>query len=168
VSGINWARTHGAKVVSMSLGGGGTATLQTAVANAYNAGLVLVAAAGNDGNSNINYPAGYAQVISVAATDANDAHASFSNTNSDVEVAAPGVSVLSSYNDGGYTYLSGTSMATPHVAGLAALLFGQHPTWTNAAVRNQIDQCSDDLGAAGKDTSFGFGRINLGRALGTC
>jgi subtilisin family serine protease len=59
-------------------------------------------------------------------------------------------------------------MATPHVAGLAALLFGQHPTWTNIAVRNQIDQCSDDLGAPGRDTSFGFGRINLGRALGTC
>jgi thermitase len=168
VSAINYARLNGAKVISMSLGGGGTTTLQAAVTSAYNGGLILVAAAGNDGNSNVNYPAGYAEVMSVAATDANDAHASFSNTNSDVEVAAPGVNVLSSYNDGGYRTLSGTSMATPHVGGLATLLFGQHPTWTNNMVRNQIDQCSDDLGAPGRDTSFGFGRINLGRALGTC
>lgn len=168
VSGINWARTHGAKVISMSLGGGGTATLQTAVTQAYNAGIVVVAAAGNDGNSNVNYPAGYAEVISVAATDSNDAHASFSNTNPDVELAAPGVNVLSTYSGESYTTLSGTSMATPHVAGLAALLFGQNPTWTNVQVRNRMDSCSDDLGAAGRDTTFGFGRINLGRALGAC
>jgi thermitase len=167
-SAVNYARTNGAKVVSMSLGGGGTATLQTAVTNAWNAGLVLVAAAGNDGNATLNYPAAYQEVISVAATDASDRRASFSNANGDVELAAPGVSVVAPYNDGGYRYLSGTSMATPHVAGLAALLFGQHPTWTNAAVRNQMDQCSDDLGALGRDTSFGFGRINLGRALGVC
>jgi thermitase len=168
VSGINWARTRGAKVLSMSLGGGGTATLQTAVTQAYNAGLVVVAAAGNDSNSNVNYPAGYAEVISVAATDSNDAHASFSNTNADVELAAPGVNVLSTYSGSGYTTLSGTSMATPHVAGLAALLFGQNPGWTNVQVRSRMDSCSDDLGAAGRDTTFGFGRINLGRALGAC
>jgi thermitase len=168
VSGINWARTHGAKVISMSLGGGGTATLQTAVTNAYNAGLVVVAAAGNDGNSTVNYPAGYAEVISVAATDSNDARASFSNMNSDVELAAPGVNVLATYNNGGYTTMSGTSMATPHVAGLAALLFGQNPTWSNVTVRNRMNSCSDDLGAGGRDNSFGNGRINLGRALGAC
>ncbi len=168
VSGINWARTHGAKVISMSLGGGGTATLQTAVQQAYGAGIVVVAAAGNDGNSNINYPAGYAEVISVAATDANDARASFSNTNADVELAAPGVNVLSTYSGDGYTQLSGTSMATPHVAGLAALLVAQNPTWTAGQVRSRMDSCSDDLGAAGRDTTFGYGRINLGRALGSC
>ena len=168
VSGINWARTHGAKVISMSLGGGGTATLQTAVQQAYNAGVTVVAAAGNDGNSNINYPAGYAQVISVAATDANDAHASFSNTNADVEVSAPGVDVYSTYSSGGYSTLSGTSMSTPHVAGLAALLKGQNPSWTPAQITNRIDSCSDDLGSPGRDVTFGFGRINLGRALGAC
>jgi thermitase len=168
-SAVNYARMNGAKVISMSLGSSGnSATLQTAVANAWNAGLVLVASAGNNGNSTLNYPAAYSQVISVAATDAADRKASFSNTNADVELAAPGVSVLAPYNNGGYRYLSGTSMSAPHVAGLAALLFGQHPTWTNAAVRNQMDQCSDDLGAGGRDTSFGFGRINLGRALGVC
>jgi thermitase len=167
-SGINWARTHGAKVISMSLGGGGTSTMQTAVTQANSAGIVVVAAAGNDGNATLNYPAAYPEVISVAATDANDKRASFSNANSDVEIAAPGVDVLSTYSGDGYTTLSGTSMATPHVAGLAALLFGQNPTWTNVQVRNRMNACSDDLGAAGRDTSFGFGRINLGRALGTC
>ncbi len=59
-------------------------------------------------------------------------------------------------------------MATPHVSGLAALLAEQNPTWTNVQIRNRMDSCSDDLGAAGRDTTFGFGRINLGRALGAC
>jgi subtilisin family serine protease len=168
VSGINHATARGAKVINMSLGGGGTSTLQTAVRNANNAGVVVVAAAGNDGNSTISYPAGYAEVISVAATDSNDNRASFSNANSDVEIAAPGVSVLAPYNNGGYTTLSGTSMASPHGAALAALLRGQNPGWTNTQVRNRMNACSDDLGAAGRDNNFGNGRINLGRALGTC
>jgi subtilisin family serine protease len=107
-------------------------------------------------------------VISVAATDANDNRASFSTFNADVEIAAPGVSVLATYNDGGYRAISGTSMSTPHVSGLAALLRGQNPTWTNTQVRNRMNACSDDLGAAGRDDSFGNGRINLGRALGSC
>jgi len=168
VSGINWAASHGAKVVSMSFGGGGTATMQTAVANAYNAGVTLVAAAGNDGNATLNYPAAYAQVISVAATDANDARASFSNANNDVEIAAPGVNVLSTVSGDTYTTMSGTSMSTPHVSGLAALLKGQNPSWTPAQIRARINSCSDDLGTPGWDSSFGNGRINLGRALGTC
>ena len=168
VSAINWARDRGAKVISMSLGGGGSTTLQTAVANAHNAGVVLVASAGNDGNATLNYPAAYTQVISVAATDSNDNRASFSNANADVELAAPGVNVLAPYNNGGYTSLSGTSMSAPHVSGLAALLRGQNPTWTNTQVRNRMNACSDDLGAAGRDNSFGNGRINVGRALGTC
>ena len=167
-SGINHATSRGAKVINMSLGGGGSSTLQTAVRNAHNAGVVIVAAAGNDGNSTISYPAGYPEVISVAATDSNDNRASFSNANADVELAAPGVSVLAPYNTGGYATLSGTSMASPHVAGLAGLLRGQNPTWSNTQVRDRMNACSDDLGAAGRDNSFGNGRINLGRALGTC
>ena len=167
-SAINWAASHGAKVISMSLGGGGTTTMQTAVANAYNAGVTLVAAAGNDGNATLNYPAAYSQVVSVAATDANDARASFSNANADVEIAAPGVNVLSTVSGDSYTTMSGTSMSTPHVAGLAALLKGQNPSWTPAQIRARMNACSDDLGSPGWDSSFGNGRINLGRALGTC
>jgi subtilisin family serine protease len=125
-----------------------------------------VAAAGNDGDATHNYPAAYSEVVSVAATDNRDARASFSNANADVEVAAPGVNVLSSYNssDTSYTTLSGTSMATPHVSGVAAVIFGRNPAQTAAQVRTKLDASVDDLGAAGRDTSFGFGRVNLVKA----
>src|SRR3954467_7517716 len=120
----------------MSLGGGDSTTLHNAVTYAWAGGgaggSVIIAAAGNDGDSTVNYPAGYAEVVSVAATDANDARASFSNANADVEIAAPGVNVLSTYNGSNtsYTALSGTSMATPHVAGVTALIWDRNPSAT--------------------------------------
>jgi thermitase len=165
---ITWTHDKGAKVLSMSLGGGASTTLQNAVSYAWAGGgaggTVIVAAAGNDGDATLNYPAAYAQVVSVAATDNKDARASFSNANADVEVAAPGVNVLSTYNDGSYTTLSGTSMATPHVAGVTAIIWDRHPTFTAQQVRDKLDTSVDDLGAAGRDTSFGFGRVNLVKA----
>jgi thermitase len=165
---INWTRQQGVKVISMSLGGGDNATLKSAVQTAYNNGngVLLVAAAGNDGNSNVNYPAGYAEVVSVAATDNKDHKASFSNTNSDVEIAAPGVNVESTYAGGLYMQLSGTSMATPHVAGVAAVIADLNPTANAATLRSKLDAAVDDIGAAGRDTSFGFGRVNLCKAAG--
>jgi thermitase len=167
---IVWAHNKGAKVISMSLGGGDSTTLHNAVQTAWAGGgaggTVLVAAAGNDGDSTVNYPAGYAEVVSVAATDSNDARASFSNANADVEIAAPGVNVLSTYNssDTSYTTLSGTSMATPHVAGATAIIWDKYPTATAATIRSKLDAAVDDLGTAGRDTSFGFGRVNLAKA----
>jgi thermitase len=167
---IVWAHNKGAKVISMSLGGGDSTTLHNAVQTAWASGgaggTVLVAAAGNDGDSTVNYPAGYAEVVSVAATDSNDARASFSNANADVEIAAPGVNMLSTYNssDTSYTTLSGTSMATPHVAGATAIIWDKYPTATAATIRSKLDASVDDLGAAGRDTSFGFGRVNLQKA----
>ena len=167
---IVWAHNKGAKVISMSLGGGDSTTLHNAVQTAWAGGgaggTVLVAAAGNDGDSTVNYPAGYAEVVSVAATDNRDARASFSNANSDVEVAAPGVNTLSTYNSSNtsYTTLSGTSMATPHAAGVAAIIWGRFPTATASTIRSKLDAAVDDLGAAGRDTSFGFGRVNLLKA----
>jgi thermitase len=165
---INWVAGQGVKVISMSLGGGDNATLKAAVQRAYNNGngVLLVAAAGNDGNSNVNYPAGYAEVVSVAATDNKDHKASFSNTNSDVEIAAPGVNVESTYAGGLYMQLSGTSMATPHVAGVAAVIADLNPTANAATLRSKLDAAVDDIGAAGRDTSFGFGRVNLCKAAG--
>jgi thermitase len=167
---INWAHTHGAKVISMSLGGGASTTLQQAVQAAWENGgangSVLVAAAGNDGNSTVSYPAGYAEVVSVAATDDNDAKASFSNTNADVEVAAPGVDILSTIPGGQYATLSGTSMATPHASGVAGVLWQLFPGDTAAGIRSRLDAAVDDLGSAGRDQSFGFGRVNLCRAAG--
>jgi thermitase len=165
---ITWAHDRGARVISMSLGGGASSTLQQAVDYAWQgggtAGSVLVAAAGNDSNSSLEYPAAYGNVVSVAATDRNDQHASFSNTNNDVEVAAPGVDVFSTYSGSTYRTLSGTSMATPHVAGVTALLWGRFPTARADAIVARLDAATDDLGAAGRDPVFGFGRVNLQKA----
>jgi thermitase len=167
---ITYLHNRGAKVISMSLGGGASTTLQNAVANAWKGGTatgsVLVAAAGNDGNSNVNYPAGYAEVISVGATDNRDARASFSNTNADVEVSAPGVNVLSTVRNSGYNTFSGTSMATPHASGVAAVLWQLNPGQTAAGIRGLLNSRVDDLGVAGRDSSFGFGRVNLCKAAG--
>jgi thermitase len=165
---INWTAKQGVKVISMSLGGGDSATLKAAVQSAYNNGngVLLVAAAGNDGDATLNYPAAYPEVVSVAATDNRDARASFSNANADVEVAAPGVDVESTYTGGLYMSLSGTSMATPHVAGVSAVIFDLNPGASAATVRSKLDAAVDDLGPAGRDSSFGFGRVNLCKAAG--
>ena len=167
---IVWAHQRGAKVISMSLGGGESTTLKNAVATAWEngsaTGSVLVAAAGNDGDGTLNYPAAYPEVVSVAATDQNDARASFSNANADVEVAAPGVDVLSTIPGGQYAQLSGTSMATPHVSGVTGVLWQLFPTDTAAGIRSRLDAAVDDLGAAGRDSTFGFGRVNLCKAAG--
>lgn len=165
---ITWTAQRGAKIISMSLGGGDSSTLRSAVQNAWNNGngALLVAAAGNDGNSTVNYPAGYAEVVSVAATDDRDRRASFSNANADVEVAAPGVDILSTYLGGGYTELSGTSMATPHAAGVAGVISTLNPSANAATLRSRLQAAVDDLGPAGRDSSFGFGRVNLCKARG--
>jgi thermitase len=167
---VAWTHARGAKVISMSLGGGDSTTLHQAVQAAWENGgangSVLVAAAGNDGNSTVNYPAGYAEVVSVAATDHNDAKASFSNTNPDVEIAAPGVSVLSTIPGGQYAKLSGTSMATPHVSGVTGVLWQLFPADTASGIRSRLDAAVDDLGPAGRDATFGFGRTNLCKAAG--
>jgi thermitase len=163
---ITYLADKGAKVISMSLGGGNSTTLQNAVQYAAGKDVLLVAAAGNDGNATLNYPAAYAEVVSVAATDHNDQRASFSNANSDVEIAAPGVNVLSSYNTSDTTYkvLSGTSMATPHVSGVAAIIRTKNPAFTAAQARSKLDASVDDKGPAGRDPQYGFGRVNLQKA----
>lgn len=167
---ITYLHGKGAKVISMSLGGPGTVTLRNAVTSAWAGGgadgSVLVAAAGNDGNSSTIFPAGYPEVVSVAATDRNDRRASFSNFNSDVEVAAAGVGVLSTVPGNRYAAFSGTSMATPHAAGVAAVIASANPGITAQQIRDRLTGGVDDLGSPGRDTSFGFGRVNLAGALG--
>lgn len=163
--GIVWAADQGAHILNMSLGGPQpSSVLEDAVNYAWDKGAVLVAAAGNDGTNWPIYPAAYQNVIAVAATDRNDQPAYFSNYGHYIGVAAPGVDILSTF-PGGYLSWQGTSMASPHVAGLAALVFSVDESQTNAAVRQRIEETADDLGSPGWDEYYGYGRINSYRAL---
>jgi thermitase len=164
---LSWLRSKGAKVISMSFGGASSTTLQNAVTKAWNNGYgaVLLAAAGNDGGYGTLYPAGYAEVISVTATDASDGWAS-ANRNDDVEVAAPGDSILTTTRGGGYGYGSGTSAATPYAAGVAAVMRLKYPGANAAQIRNGLTWATDDLGEPGRDPYYGFGRVNLCKAMG--
>jgi thermitase len=163
---ISWLRSKGAKVISMSFGGASSNTLQDAVKKAWAGGngVILVAAAGNDGGTGTLYPAGYQEVISVASTDAADGWGT-SNRNADVEMAAPGVDIRTTSRGGGYTTGSGTSAATPYVAGVAALMRGHYPG-SPGGVRYWLGWATDDLGPPGRDYYYGFGRVNLCKAMG--
>jgi subtilisin family serine protease len=171
IAGVDWARTHGIQVVNMSLGSSSASyAFQTAITNASNAGLVLVAAAGNSGNcsgtgDNVSYPARFSQVIAVAATDSSDARACFSSTGSTAEIAAPGVSTTMPSRGGGYASASGTSFASPHVAGVAALVIASGVSG-NSAVRQRLQTTADDLGTAGRDTRYGYGLVDADEAAG--
>jgi subtilisin family serine protease len=165
---IGWAHGAGARVISMSLGGPASRTLAGAVTAAWDrgsrAGSLLVAAAGNDGDGSLEYPAALPDVVSVAATDAAGSPASFSNVNADVELAAPGIDILSDRAGGGYVQMSGTSMATPHVAGVAALVATLAPS-TAKALRARLDATAHDLQAPGRDPATGFGMVDAAAAL---
>ena len=168
---INWLRARGAKVISMSFGGASSTTLHNAIKSAWSngKGAVLVAAAGNHGGYTTVYPAGYSEVISVAATDATDGWWGGSNRNADVEVAAPGVEILTTTLDGGYANGTGTSAATPYAAGVAALMRYQYPGMTATGVKYWLGWATDDLGEPGRDSYYGFGRVNLCKAMaGNC
>jgi len=176
-NGIINATDCGADIISMSLGGyGESELLHEAVRYAYDAGVLVIAAAGNDNTNMKLYPAGYDEVIAVAATDQNDNKASFSNWGDWVELAAPGVDIYSTMptyhvtmNDYGYSmnysYMSGTSMACPHVAGVAALVWSRYPNKTRDWVRMWLRCTADDLGDPGFDVYYGYGRINARRAV---
>jgi thermitase len=163
VEGIYWSVENGAKVINLSLGGPGNSwALERAVNYAWEQGVVVVAAAGNQNTSAPHYPSGYANVISVAATTKSDGKASFSNYGK-VDVAAPGVGIVSTVSGRWYGTYSGTSMASPHVAALAGLLAAQGRSAPE--IRQRIESTAVDLGPAGKDAYFGWGRIHARRAV---
>jgi serine protease len=185
-NGISWATTHGADVINLSLGFEVTGPPQdpgppisTAINNAANAGIVICAASGNDGQNYVGYPAAYAACIAIGATGYNDAIAPYSNRGTNLDVVAPGgnenqdlngdgypdgVLSLSRDNTGDiYIFMQGTSMATPHVAGVAALLLSHGLAASD--VRQALQETAVDLGASGWDATYGWGRIDAHAAL---
>ncbi len=156
------AADQGASVISMSIGGGASSVMENAVNYATAKGAILVAAAGNDGGTNsIDYPAAYPAVIAVGAVTSTKARASYSDGGPQLDIAAPGSNVLSTYtgaNNATYSLLSGTSMATPHVAGALALALGCKVAGTTTTqVVNALFSTAEDLGAAGRDNLYGSG-----------
>ena len=188
--GIYYAADNGADVISMSLGGPyPSTTLEQALAYAYTKGVTIVAAAGNEyenGNLPI-YPAAYdAYVIAVGATRYDETWAYYSNTGSYVDLTAPGGDLRvdqngDGYNDGvlqntfdpytknprdfGYWFFQGTSMATPHVSGVAALILQNNPTWTPADVREALEKTAEDKGEEGWDPKYGHGIVDAYAAV---
>ena len=168
--GIDYAMAAGADVISMSFGGEGTSlTGQLVIQRAAGNGIVLVGAAGNSNVSTQFYPAAYPEVIAVASTDNLDVKSGFSNYGDWVDVSAPGSGIYSTLagNNSAYGSLSGTSMATPLVAGLAGLTIGSLPSPTAAQVRNLIESGCDniDLQNPGYIGKLGAGRINAHKTL---
>ncbi|MDT5039500.1 MAG: serine protease [Actinoplanes sp.] len=171
-TGLVYAADHGAQVVNMSIGSSGqTGAVSTAIGYARSKGVVVVAAAGNEraSGSPISYPAADVGVIAVASTDSADHYSSFSNQGGYVDIAAPGSTILSTIpvTMGGYGNYSGTSMASPHIAAVAALLKAYRPGLSPDQVEQAIEKSAIDLGTAGKDTDYGYGRVDAAAALAT-
>jgi thermitase len=164
--GIDAAVSAGARVVNLSLAGvDDSQTIRDSVNNALAHNVVVVAAAGNEAGAGdpVEYPAGMGGVISVGATDRNDRTAAFSETGGWIDIAAPGVSIVSTVPGGGYGVMTGTSMATPHVAGAAALLLAVSPGLTPREVAARLELSSDAYPGAGHDARYG--RLDIARAL---
>lgn len=182
-SAIVWATDQGSRIINLSLGtANASATLQDAISYAHSKGAVIVAAAGNNylGNNLPVYPAAYPEVIAVAATTDTDGHASYSSSGVYVDLAAPGGDpsghndgqpghwIMSTYSSGGdatYARLAGTSQASAHVAGVAALLLSVNPGLRNLEVRSLLERTATDLGTPGRDELYGYGRVDAGTSV---
>ncbi|OUL09479.1 hypothetical protein B0533_04760 [Sedimentibacter sp. SX930] len=196
IEALQWIQNYNAlhpdspiRITNNSYGtGSNSSQLEAAFDVLASSGVLHIGSAGNEGSAagngnNVNYPAKYASVVAVAALDKNNQRASFSSTGSDVEIAAPGVAVLSTWKDStnfagpqpfsfaGYAgeyfiEANGTSMASPHVAGVAALLMASDPSYTAEEVRNKMNETALDLGETGRDKLYGYGLVDASSALG--
>jgi subtilisin family serine protease len=174
IEGIQWAIANGMQVINMSLGtDSDIPSFHDAVIAAKNAGIVVVAAAGNSGSS-VAFPAAYPEAIAVSAIDQNDEIASWSSRGPEVDLAAPGVSIYSTYKGTGYATLSGTSMAAPHVTGVAALVLNTpvgsydanaNGKWDPDEVQKKLQDTAFDLGDTGFDDLYGWGLVNAYNAV---
>lgn len=162
--GIKWAVEH-ARIINMSFGGSTYDGIFAGVVDdaIKNRGAILIAAAGNGATSAPSYPAAYNGVIGVGATDQANKLASFSNFGAPVDVTAPGIDIYSTFTGNSYAYLRGTSMAAPHVSGLAALIWSLHPEYTAAQV---VDTIQASGGRKTRESKDGFGLIQVDKALG--
>ncbi|TFD97069.1 S8 family serine peptidase [Jeotgalibacillus sp. R-1-5s-1] len=163
VHAIQWAIDHELDIINMSLGAQADSTaLRLAIEQASKEGLLLVSAAGNDGTGSgntVDYPAAYPQTIAVGAVDQQLRLAPFSSTGAAVDLTAPGVLVSSTYFQNQYAKMSGTSMATPYVSAMAALLMEAKPQATATEIRDLLQKNAKDLGASGRDPLFGQGLV---------
>ena len=167
IEGLDWAVKNKMKVVNMSLGTDqDVQSFRDAIKNAYNAGVTIVAAAGNSGGA-VTYPAAYSEVIAVSAIDQNNQIASWSSRGPEIDLAAPGVNIYSTYKGSTYKTLSGTSMAAPHVTGAAALIIDKEKcgTCTPDEIRQRLQQTAIGLGDPGTDNLYGAGLVNVYKAL---
>lgn len=166
IAALEYAINNGADVINMSLGGGSyNAAFDEVCSRAYARGILVVAATGNEYASQIGFPSSLSSVVAVGATDVNDQVADFSNVGQGIELVAPGVQILSTYPGSSFEYLDGTSMATPYVAGLAALILSAHPQMDVQTLRGTLASTADDIYDSGYDTWSGYGRVNAYRAL---
>jgi serine protease len=163
--GIVWAADRGADVINLSLGGGGgSQTMENALSYAVNNGVLVVAAAGNSGRRGVSYPAAHNECVAISALDPDGSLASYSTYGEAVELTAPGTQVLSTWTDNGYNRISGTSMSTPVVAGIAGLTLAK---WnlTNSELRTHLKNTAVDINLP--EDKQGAGRADAGTAVTT-
>jgi len=172
LAGIEWSISNNMNIINLSIGSPQDSTaFKEACDRARQAGIIVVAASGNANSSVVDFPAAYESVIAVSATNIDDTRATFSNYGTKVELAAPGVDIKSTLRGGGYGIMRGTSQATAHVSGAAAILLAKAiadgNTGINASegVRTRLAATAEDLGDPGRDPYFGFGIVDLGKAL---
>jgi subtilisin family serine protease len=182
--GIYYAVDNGADIINLSLGGPASTTMKDAIAYAYNHGVTVFAASGNGGSGTLDYPAAYeAYVVAVGATQYDESRAPYSNYGSSLDIVAPGGNTGLDQNGDGYAdgvlqntfgnttvdwaywFYQGTSMATPHAAGVAALLLSIDPSLTPDEVKSVLESTAEELGAAGRDDFYGYGLIDARAAL---
>ena len=165
-SAITYAVDHGVRIINMSITGSTvSSTLQSAVDYSWSKGAVIFAAAGNSSSSSPVYPAACNHVLGISATEPTDTLASFSNYGSWIKLSAPGDTILTTNMGGSYGEWWGTSLASPIAAGVGALALSANPSLTNAQLVTLLETNSDDLGSAGFDQYFGYGRVNAYKAV---
>lgn len=166
IAGIDWASKNDIRVVSISIGGTSpSSSYQSMISSATSKGMFVVAAAGNNNSTTLTYPGGYQDVLSVGALTSSNTKSSYSNYGPNLYISAPGDNIYSTMPGGTYGNKSGTSMATPHVAGVVALLLARYPGITRAQLLARLEQGALDLGVVGRDNTTGWGLARAREAM---